>query len=329
MTEENLAAELGTGRKLSDAELAATRVTYLPSRWGDLLASCVMDTFQMLPQYVRYEHSPEYADLRARVPQPEDVQHYDPGENASTPQGRSAALTVASNGDWEMFPNRAVRTTYSLDDQPQRPDWTEYFAQRLEEDVKNLRDVETVETPVIIREVLTFTWNGVKAEVVTASNVFITATEQKEQGVVVTPAVRAAARYPSENSTAIYRYTAIFFKGFDPIELTSYQTKTIPWDQWLAYPEEPENTHLVSFFSAVETGENGKLGVYPVFCDCEAERELRQWSYVPRFLICDVDGDRRSELVVAQDGSSNRECSTFIYRLGSYQTLLMRTFTGK
>ncbi len=293
-------------------------MTYIGSRWGDLLASCVMDNFQMLPEYVRYEHSPEYADLRRRVPQPEEIPHYDPGENTSTPQGRSAALTVASNGDWNLFPDRAVRTTYSLDNQPQRPDWTAYFARRLAE--------KETESPVIIREVLTFTWNGVKAEVVTASNVFITASEQKERGAAVTPAVRAAARFPSENSTAIYRYTAIFFKGRDPIELTAYQTEIIPWCQWMAYPEDAE---LVSLFSAAETGENGKLGVYPVFCDREAERKLRQWSYVPRLLLCDVDGDRESELIVAQDGSSNRNCDTFIYCLGFYRPVLIKTLTGK
>ena len=328
VTEENFAAELGTGRKLSDEELAATRVTYLPSRWGDLLASCVMDTFQMLPEYVRYEHSPEYADLRHRVPQPEEIPHCDPGENASTPQGRSAALTVASNGDWEMFPNRAVRTTYSLDDQPQRPDWTEYFAQRLEEDVKAQKDVETVETPVIIREVLTFPWDGRQAEVVTASNVFITASEQKERGAAVTPAVRAAARFPSENSTAIYRCTAIFFKGRDPIELTAYQTEIIPWCQWMAYPEKPEDAELVSFLSAAEMGEDGKLGVYPVFCDFNAELNLRLWGFAPRFLLCDLDGDGQSELVFDQDGG-NLYCNTFIYCLGFYRPVLIKTLTGK
>lgn len=297
-------------------------MTYIGSRWGDLLASCQVDGFQLLPDYVRYEHSPEYADLRRRVPQPEDVRQYDPGENTSTPQGRSAALTVVSNGDWNLFPDRAVRTTYSLDNQPQRPDWTAYFARRLAE--------KETESPVIIREVLTFPWDGRQAELVTASNVFITATEQKEQGVAVTPAVRAAAHLPAENSRGIYRCTALFLEGDDnPIEIADCWTETIPWCQWMAYPEKPEDAELVSFLSAVETGENGKLGVYPVFCDREAERELRQWSYVPRLLLCDVDGDRESELIVAQDGSSNRNCDTFIYCLGFYRPVLIKTLTGK
>ncbi len=327
MTGEYLADKLGVKERATYAELTDASVTYIASRWGDLLASCEVDGFQLLPNYVRYEYLSEYEDLSYyadHVPQAEDVPRYDPGENTSTPQGRSAALTVASNGDWDLFPDRAVRTTYSLDNQPQRPDWTEYFARRLTE--------EETESPVIIREVLSFMWDGRQAELVTASNVFITASDSEEDywGIEVTPAVRAAAHLPAENSRGIYRCTALFLEGDNnPIEIAACWTETLPWCQWLGYPQEPEDALLLSFLSAAELGEDGKLGVYPVFCDFGAELNLRLWGFAPRFLLCDLDGDGQSELVFDQDGGGNLYCNTFIYRPGIVGIItLERTLAG-
>ena len=294
-------------------------VTYIHVWGGDELVSCLIDGRQILPENVQPDYSEEYSDLCFRVPRVEQTAQYDAGENTSASNGRSAAMTpVSTNGGWELFPDKAVRETYTIDRQPDRPDWTDYFSRKLA--------ASGWDCPVLIREVLTFSWGGRQAEIVTGSNVLITATDEDEHwwGEDVTGEMLAAAQLPAKRSRSVYRCSVLFLEGAEPMELETYYGEEIPEDGWLGRSD--LDLGLLTFFSAAEYRPDGGVDTYRVFCDDSTELNLRYWGYAPRFLICDLDGDGRSELVYDHDDSSSLYHHTFIYRLGEYGAELIRYF---
>lgn len=203
----------------------------------------------------------------------------------------SGLCTLASNGTWEFFPDAIEHQTYTPSEQPKQSEWTEYFQERLS-------DISS-DSPVILRESSTFSWNGTDASIVTASNVVW------EEG--------QAAGQPSNIQPVVYTITALFLQGQKPIELFMKYSIISETLGSTFLPPANQDDYLQAL-TVIQNDPAGNIRIFPVYTNMNGELLLRDFAYFPRWLISDVDGDGHSELILNITASSSTMCYCKVYR---------------
>lgn len=216
---------------------------------------------------------------------------------------------VASSGDWALFPAKVTYCQYTAEDQPDRPEWTDY--------VRSWLNGLCFDTPAIISEAWIFDWNGTQAAVVTASNVAAVS----EGALLTKQDDYANPNVPSGETTAVYTVSALFTAGNAPLELHSAYLEVPPGplgstELGVSYlPPDGDFVSFQQFLSVTQYDASGNMVLCPVFCDHGGELNLRIFRYRPGFLLCDLDGDGETELVESRNGHSSLYCSSIVFRL--------------
>ncbi len=216
---------------------------------------------------------------------------------------------VASSGDWALFPAKVTYCQYTAEDQPDRPEWTDY--------VRSWLNGLCFDTPAIISEAWIFDWNGTQVAVVTASNVAAVS----EGALLTTQDDFANPNVPSGETTAVYTVSALFTAGNAPLELHSAYLEVPPGplgstELGVSYlPPDGDFVSFQQFLSVTQYDASGNMVLCPVFCDHGGELNLRTFRYRPGFLLCDLDGDGETELVANMNGSSSLYCTSIVFRL--------------
>ena len=229
---------------------------------------------------------------------------------------------VASSGDWVLFPAQVAYCQYSVEEQPDRPDWTDY--------VRSWLDSQCFDTPAIISEAWRFDWNGTQAAVVTASNV----AEASEGALFTKQDGFAEPNVPAGEITAVYTVSALFIPGNAPLELYSACLEVPPGplgstELGVSYrPPDGDSVSFQQFLSVTQYDASGNMAPCPVFCDHAGELNLRTFRYRPGYLLCDLDGDGETELVANMNGSSSLYCTSIVFRLEDGAPQRLRSITA-
>ena len=213
---------------------------------------------------------------------------------------------VASNGTWDLFPVEVEHKTYTWESQPEQEEWISYFQEKLLE-------VEAFDTPVVITEAWLFDWNGTETAVVNVGNVIVS--NDDSLYVAGRGEAHAEPNVPSHDYTGIYKASALFMRGSDPVDLV-----TVSDGNWMEVSKgsyfPPDSGSYQQPFSAVQYDENGNLTICPVFCDHSAELITDLFQYSPAlYLVCDVDGDGEAELIQGCNATSSLMRRHSVYKL--------------
>lgn len=229
-----------------------------------------------------------------------------------TPAG-SGLGPVASDGTWNFFPDDVQYNNYTPENQPNRGEWTAFFAERLQ--------AMGLDAPVLIQNAASFQSNGREIALVTASNVRAT-----EAGNLLEAEEIAQTDRPGNAEPGVYVITALFVEGEEATELYSQYSEIsssmgadyLPWSQDGSYMQP---------LSAMQFGSDGSVAEYPVFADMNGEQALRILGVQPDFLIADVDGDGTSEIILCLTGGSSDMswCNVYSFHSGSLEETLHLT----
>jgi|GEM_PF-909840 len=249
--------------------------------------------------YGWYDWILEKLDLVRDAPQPEVLTVVDTATmyaDGTVPELHSYQAhllsTVVSNGEWEFFPAKVRYEAYTLENQPQQPEWTAYFSKLLAE--------ESPQTPIIFEGAWFFDWlgDGGESAVVSVNNTVWHGADLKES-VIPNP--------PPVDGTVLYEFAALFPQGGEPVllgDVWTYPLTLEPLDDDHASADESyrppaaaaaEFEYYGCYYSAIQWDGADGLMVCPVY-------EYNQgWEiFKTAVLVCDIDGDGAAELLTQQ-----------------------------
>lgn len=229
-----------------------------------------------------------------------------------TPAG-SALGPIASDGTWNFFPDDVQYNTYTAENQPNREEWNDFFAQRLQ--------TMELDAPALIQKSATFQKNGMEISVVTASNVSATGTWDLLEAQEITQTDR-----PKNDAPGVYVITALFVEGAEATEVYSQYSDIsssvgadyLPWSQDVSY---------MNPLSAMQFDSDGSVTEFPIFTDMTGEMALRALTVQPEFLLADINGDGISEVILCLTGvsSSMSWCKVYSFDSGALEETLHLT----
>ena len=234
------------------------------------------------------------------VPEAEELSHYE-GEYS----------TIASNGSWCFFPDHINYVEYTLETQPLHTNWVKFFQKRLNR--------LNYDGPIIIIESYAFDYNGKEISIVTASNLVFESEDAEYQCI-----------QPQNNNPIIYTISALFFEDEDigPIEIYN-RTMEIPKERdesehigisYLALDD--DYTKYTWLFSAVQYGQENNNSIFPIYCDYNGELNVRDFKYIPCYCICDIDGDKKPEVVQCIKATSSSMSFCVVYNIAPFEKTL-------
>lgn len=213
---------------------------------------------------------------------------------------------VMASGSWELFPDTVRYQAYSLDRQPSKSSWNRYFKKYLKK--------HAADSPVVIKESYAFDWNGAKMELVTASNVSFRA----GTGVRISDGRNQNRVLPQNRSAAVYTVSALFQDGtavadiFSNIQKVSRSRSS---GGVISFCQPPEGEAYQDYIESVQTGADGKWKKFRCYFDMAGELEMREYRYFPELVVCDADGDGKSEIAVYCGGSGSLRQRLMVYSL--------------
>lgn len=232
----------------------------------------------------------DVAEIAPNIPKGENLEkHYVPvmnsnGEKISSKEElwySNADMVVSSNGKWDFFPTKVRYEKYTLQNQPNNPEWEKYFLSRIQEKSDN--------TPVIYLDAFFFDWNGdgIDDAFVNASNIIDTTDEKPKPNP------------PYAEKTSVYMLSALFLSGNEPLETSGYV-----WDCITKEPLKEDDEGISynvskddwggSLISAIQYDSEGNLMICPVY-------QGGNWfDFVceDTMILSDIDGDGISEWIV-------------------------------
>jgi len=218
---------------------------------------------------------------------------------------------VASSGGWNLFPDKVRYQKYDWNSQPDQDRWQRYFR-------KKLRGM-SIDSPVVIKESYLFDWDGVRTEVVTASNAVIS----KKETCLSSNGKTVKRKLPSNKKAAVYTVSAMF-RGDGTVtdifcDAQPVQRSEKAFDgsgEGIAFcPPSEKGAVYQNYVSTIQFQRSGKLSKYRCFFDMNGELSIREYRYLPKYLVCDTDGDGKSEFIAYHDGSGTLGQVFRVYKL--------------
>ncbi len=208
---------------------------------------------------------------------------------------------IASDGEWNFFPYEVKHTEYTYDNQPENKEWTDYYRTMLAKD-----------TPIIITDVYSLEQNGVQIDVVTASNIVMNGDIAKlytKDDTYPTPNV------PQSERTSIYIICAVFIEGQEPTKLYELSESFLTINDMGGISCDPTvySEYFQQIYSTLQYDVSGEVSVCPIYCNMNGELNLRSYMNKPTYVIADIDGDGKVELVEYRDRLSSDMSICIIY----------------
>lgn len=271
-------------------------VTYVHTSQGFLAASYIENGKQLISGELRY------SDISTQFPSPELLSNIDTSKmyiDGAIPKylgynsHKPIMNLLASNGDWDFFPTKVGYEKYSLRNQPSRKEWTDYFRKKLDEISPNI--------PIVFEEAFFFDWkgDGTQSVIVNIGNTFEKAIstdffEGYNLSISPTP--------PPTDQTVFYQMSAIFTYEKNEIHtfdlLNSFNTYLSETPNVLYVPpKDTDNPYSLDYYT-IQYDEKNQFTVYPVYANHIAWESFHTCVYNNTYLLCDVDGNGKSELIV-------------------------------
>ena len=255
-----------------------------------------------------YMTSGDFEKAMKNAPAADDINKID--GDAMYALGRNEHMnSIASNGSWDFFPVKVVYEKYTLEIQPDRAEWNDYFKGQIEWPTYlngTLSMDVPLSAPVVIAESWTFAWNGMETALVTSSNAILIGEYGEDAGVAPNP--------PPSGNTIMYTISALFVGDQPPILLherySALNGAYIPHDDF-PFP-------YSQYISAVQIDENGELMLCPIFSyDITGDTSDYILSFKPEYMICDIEGDGQAELIqyTNNHGFSSLFCNYSVWKL--------------
>jgi len=196
-----------------------------------------------------------------------------------------------SNGDWDFFPEQIKYEYYSLENQPDRPEWTA----SVKEIIANsgtpassgwhyIGVTSVPEAPIVFLDAWVFTWGGIEMALVNASNLL--QTDEKND-----------PNPPPAEHTTVYQLSILFITGEEPLVLSGLigpgplrERHDIFNAGFYTPPEDREWYHTE--WSVVQYDADGGWMICPVYIEGEGYGQARMVM-----MLADIDGCGTSELI--------------------------------
>jgi hypothetical protein len=81
----------------------------------------------------------------------------------------------------------------------------------------------------------------------------------------------------------------------------------VPWNK--------DYGQYMQFISAVQYDGSGNATEFPIFNNMNGELTIRDFQYMPRYLISDIDGDTKSEVVINVSRTSSSMSFCKVYKI--------------
>ena len=285
-----------TSASTAPTDSSGDSITYV--KFGDeyLPLSCIRDGKQLLSGDCGY-----LSDVNKKItgaPSADSVQKFDvknmyaSEEKPQYTHGTATILdTIASNGDWDIFPTQVRYEQYTMENQPDQKEWTSFFKEKLTE--RSSSD----NSPILFSEAWFFTWgtDGQEAVLVNATNIFDADTEQTTS---------TTGEIPASADTCAYVLSALFTADNEPLLLNdtmvNISTNPISSEKEIFYSylsaDASSETTVEHNYDAVQYDSSGNLTKYPIY----ASSDFAETGNI-NMLLCDIDGDGNAELVTVKN----------------------------
>ena len=209
-------------------------------------------------------------------------------------------LRLYSNGSWDFFPDSVQIKFYEPGDVTWDSPWYTYFYEKL----GNYGSY----SPVIIQEAVTFTWNGRRAELVTASNLIEANLENTEDSG------EAYRDTPGNKGPSVYTFVTLFLGGKPVCDL---------YDSCYMIPSEQSGEDSEILYEAKEGylpymttwqyDMEGNVIEVPLYVNDTGLHSLLPQASQLSSLVADLDGDGDSEILICTEAYSSLYSNYQVY----------------
>jgi len=202
--------------------------------------------------------------------------------------------SIRTNADWDMFPTKVRYEKYTLNNQPNNAEWTEYFQNKLDEICPNI--------PLVFEEAyfLNCDENGTQAVIVNIGNTFNKpVVSELFEGYTIpdspTPPPSSETVFYQMSAILIYKDNEVYtYELLNEVRKASESSapKYIP-------PQEEGQPYNLDYYS-VQLNEQNQFMLCPLYANHVTWESFNRFLSNNVYLICDIDGDDESEIVVSQ-----------------------------
>ena len=213
-------------------------------------------------------------------------------------------LQLYSNGNWDFFPDSVQVQSYEPGDVTWDSPWYTYFYEKL----GNYGSY----SPVIIQEAVTFTWNGRRAELVTAINLIEANLENTEDSG------EAYRDTPGNKGPSVYTFVTLFLDGRTACDLYDY-CYMIPSEQ-----SEDDSEILyeakegyIPYMTTWQYDMEGNVIEVPLYVNDTGLHSLLPHTSRLSSLVSDLDGDGDSEILICTEAYSSLYSNYQVYDMNN------------
>lgn len=202
--------------------------------------------------------------------------------------------SIRTNADWDMFPTKVRYEKYTLNNQPNNAEWTEYFQNKLNEICPNI--------PLVFEEAyfLNCDENGTQTVIVNIGNTF---NKQVVSELFEGYTIPDSPTPPPSSETVFYQMSAIFIYKDNEVytyELLNHVCKSSEYSAPKYIPPQEEGQPYNLDYYSVQLNEQNQFIICPLYANHVTWESFNRFLSNNVYLICDIDGDGESEIVVSR-----------------------------
>ena len=266
--------------------------TYIYTAQGFLPLSHIYNGNQLFSGEIRL------AENTSQLPTPESLQKIETSGMYvdAVPQYHSynsyepVMHTLASNGDWNFFPQQVKYEEYSLATQPDRDDWEAYFQKKLDDASAN--------SPIVFQEAYFFESDKQDTQIVivNAGNTFETAVSTEFFEGYSKPS--SPISQPLDK-TAWYQLSTIFIYQNEQVSTYDLLSQIYPVSE--SVDGNPytslDDSYTLNYYS-IQKDDNDNFMIYPIYASHITWESIHPYTCNYTYVLADVNGDNISELIV-------------------------------
>ena len=200
--------------------------------------------------------------------------------------------TIATNGNWNLFPIKIRYEKYTLENQPNRQEWVDYFRDKLNEVSPNI--------PLVFTEAWFFDWtgNGEQSVIVNVGNLF---EKTNHADFIKSCDIMSESASLSLEKSAFYQISTMFTYTEDAVIsydfLSNIQLVSETNDIYIPCDEMGSK---FSGYYTVQYDNEGKLIACPIGHLHLGIDWLQMEAFNQAYLLSDIDGDEKVELIATR-----------------------------